>query len=163
MARTAEDSREDDARRRYADFLRSAGVDEGRVALEVLYLLPVEFVRAYRELYELCFSSDSGSARDNVKASGVGRSPMNTRSMSGAAGNGKKYYKGSWIIRSERALDEKRKLDRKLIRSGAAALGAARDSEDLVPDDRRGSDSAVRTCEECGKILSPAWIRCPFH
>lgn len=42
---------EDQVRVRVADALRSAGVNEGRVGVEVLYMLPKEFVRAYEELW----------------------------------------------------------------------------------------------------------------
>ena len=58
------DAVDDEVRRRLAARLRSAGVAEREVALEVIWWMPKEFVRAYEKLYLECFElSDSVGER----------------------------------------------------------------------------------------------------
>ena len=47
------DAIEREVQRRLTDYLVSAGVPQGRISLEVLYMLPTEFTRAYEELFSL--------------------------------------------------------------------------------------------------------------
>lgn len=65
---------EDQVRRRLADRLRSAGVSEREVAVEILYMLPKEFVRAYEELYlsALNMGDSVGQGAAGGKVGGVG-------------------------------------------------------------------------------------------
>lgn len=145
MARTTEDIIEEEVRRRLAERYASAGVEQGRVSLEVLYLLPPEFVREYVRLFHQALSEDlsgggGGMGKDEgqIKAkAGVRRRhkrvPATEEQMEeGKAGPdgetvavegtdrgaqaGQKRYKTHWVIRDEKALKAKSSVDRKLIR-----------------------------------------------
>jgi hypothetical protein len=67
---------EEEVERRLKDALRSAGVGEGRVALEVLYHLPKDFVRDYEELYFAIHGDESRGGiggRGKVDGRALGR------------------------------------------------------------------------------------------
>lgn len=153
---------EREARRRYADLLSSAGVDEGRVSLEVLYLLPPEFVRGYQQLFHDAlkeYPSGRGSADvDGRMISKVKNDDVASR-RSHIAGSSGKRHQNHWTIRSEAALSVKGKLDKQLRRAIARALGelsdlrradseerarraligAAGNDDEMEPDDRTES------------------------
>jgi hypothetical protein len=57
---SVEDRIENEVRRRIQDLLSAAGVDSDRVGLEVLYWLPSEFMRYYRDLFERALKLDGG-------------------------------------------------------------------------------------------------------
>lgn len=57
---SVEDRIENEVRRRVQDLLSAAGVDSDRVGLEVLYWLPSEFMRYYRDLFERALKLDGG-------------------------------------------------------------------------------------------------------
>lgn len=129
MARKFEDAVEAEVRRRYADLLASAGVNSGRLSLEVLYLLPEEFVREYIELFWEALREDISTGKSGgenpIKKQGEFRKGKLKRdretgeltpgSARGAQGGGKKY-RNHWLIRSEFALEVKQRVDRKLVR-----------------------------------------------
>src|SRR4051812_9240729 len=106
MGRNVQDAIEAQVRLRYSDLLASAGVDASRVALEVLYLLPPEFVRMYIELFDKSLSwspqSAGGGGKDEgrVKASGKSRKDMgmHTREMPGAKASGKRYRERNFAV-----------------------------------------------------------------
>jgi hypothetical protein len=149
MAKKAEDHYEQEVRRRYADMLAAAGIDAGRLSLEVLYLLPPEFVRMYTELFDKALSvsptsagpmgKDEGRVKKAVRREGVGARESQIKGT-------KKAHKKHWVVRSEPAMEAKRRLDRSLVRSVERALeqarrrdkvviGAATKSGPAVPDD----------------------------
>ena len=166
MPKKTEDVIEDEVRRRITSIASAAGLSRGRVELEVLFLLPTEFVRMYRELFDMALSDpvnpigDGGKDEGRVKARGTARDPMKARSMSGAAGGGKRFVAGAWPVRSEKALEEKRRLDKKLIRVVDQALSDARASGVRAPGPTTNGNPQ---CSSCGRIQSPNWVRCPFH
>ena len=166
VTRKFEDVVENEVRRRYADLLASAGVDSGRLSLEVLYLLPEEFVREYVELFWEALREDIPSAGggDNViKKAGEVKRNKKVRtgerdeqgrvrevavpgSNRGAQGGGKKY-KTHWLIKSEVALEVKRRVDRKLVRIIGSTRGevhaAMTDSKPRARSER-GADGKFR-------------------
>jgi hypothetical protein len=170
MAKTQSDKVEDEVRRRMVEILGSGGVGRGRISLEVLYLLPTQFVSMYRELFDRAFSdpikpqTDGGKDEGRVKKPIKG-DPVRNISASGAQSGSKKFRTGAWPIRSEEAVEAKRKLDRKLVKATEEALVAARRKplraagyqDELVPTDD------LRRCERCGQFQSKNWKRCPFH
>lgn len=165
MARTVEDQVEDQVRRRITDLLASAGVSRSRINLEVLYMLPPEFVRMYVDLFDRALgdpisrAGDGGKDEGRIKASGKSKDPMRARSRAGAQG-GKRFVAGSWPVKSEAALEEKRKLDRSLVRGVERALRAA----GSMGAGKKGSSKLdPPRCGTCGRIQSNDWLRCPFH
>lgn len=165
MAKTVEDRIEDEVRRRISELLSSAGVARSRLSQEILFLLPPEFVRMYRDLFDralgdpIARAGDGGKDEGRIKASGKSKDAMRTRSMGPAAGGGKRFVAGSWPVRSEAALEEKRKLDRSIIRAVERAMGAAGGGKPSHPQ----GNTLTKQCPECGKIQASEWLRCPFH
>src|SRR5262245_60822938 len=116
MAKTLADKVEDEIRKRVANAAAAAGVDNGRIELETMWLLPSEFVRMYQELYHMALGpavssgTDGGKDEGRVKAPGKPRDELRVRSMAGAK-PGKRYVNQVFPIRDEEALEAKRKLD----------------------------------------------------
>lgn len=190
MARDMKDVVEAEAQRRYTDLLASAnldalGIGSSRVATEVLFMLPGEFVRAYKELFEMALSwspqTPGGGGKDEgkIKASGKtkggkGEQGMHTREMGPAKSGGKRYTHRHFAIKSEAAVRAKSRLDRRLVRAADDAIRAARAENAEATDeisvgrgngDRRanGPLSGKRECGDCGRKLANGWVRCPFH
>lgn len=184
VPKNQEDVREDEVRRRIKEFLNAQGIDQGRVALEILYLLPTEFCRMYVELYDMCFSShlSTGAGRGGdegrVKASGSSppRDPMNARTIRSAQGSSKRYKEPATPFLSDLALDEKRKLDRRLTKAVSDAIGAARragsdrTSGSVETTATSGKDKGRQggarlrpRCPQCGRGQASGWERCPYH
>lgn len=186
--RSIEDQVQAEVRRRWADYWSGAGLDEGRLGQEVLFLLPVEFVRMYQELFELALQAnpsgaDSGSRRDEgqIKASGRtgardqhASAGMHTRELHAAVT--KPAFKQKWVLRSEVAGTEKRKLDRKIVRAVASALRVVKDEAARERAIRAGLDAGAkatpeigdkgdmrRICPTCSETLMTGWVRCPFE
>lgn len=163
MPQKFEDRVETEVRRRLTRAAAAAGVDRGRIELEVLWQLPPEFVRLYRELFDRALAdpikptSDGGKDEGRLKASGKPDDAMRARSMGPASSGGKRYVQGSWPIRDERALEAKRQVDRKITRivdSALSSLRAPRHKSQTVPAPK---------CARCGKFQKIEWSRCPYH
>jgi hypothetical protein len=167
MPKKTEDLIEDEVRRRLSALASAAGISRGRIELEVLFMLPTEFVRMYRQLFDMALSDpvtpigDGGKDEGRVKARGTARDPMKARSMSGATGGGKRFVAAVWPIRHEGALEAKRRLDKRLIHSVTKALQDAREASG-VRENGQETD-ATNQCRVCGQFQSPKWVRCPFH
>lgn len=152
-------------RRRLAEVLSSAGVDEGRVAVEILYLLPQEFVRGYEDLFHraLTTGEEGRGERDDQKAElGRGRKA--------AAKAPKKTGRGIWVVRNDRALGEKERVDRalrKLARGmkDAGGAGVGKDAVRKCGEARAERKTPIEDVQEgrsCGKWLEAGWKWCPF-
>lgn len=164
MAKTHQDRVEDEVRRRIAQHAVSAGVDRGRIELEVLFLLPSNFVRQYQELFHMALEDPTGgkgAGKDEgrIKASGKPKDKVRGTAADGShsAKSGKRFVAGHWPIRSEAALSAKQKLDKELVAAVEKAIGAARNPNGTVPS------GATRQCESCGRFQQAEWVRCPFH
>lgn len=161
VAKRVEDQIEDQVRRRLTEMAASAGVNRSRLSQEVLFLLPPEFVRLYRDLFDRALgdpvrrAGDGGKDEGQLKADRKSRDPMRARSRAGASSTGKRFVAGAWPIRSEQALEEKRRLDKILVRAAEKAMGAAQD-RNLVHIN-------LPRCTDCGRIQAGEWLRCPFH
>jgi len=154
MTRRFEDLVEAEVRRRMAERLSSAGLSEGRLSHEVLFLLPEEFVREYTELFFRALKEDTagmlgkvGGDEGQIKK-GIGRrrdkftrekpkkgeekGKLRDGNAQGARG-GEKGYKDHWIIKDDVAFEAKRRVDRKLRRIVQAAMRDARMHDDESP------------------------------
>lgn len=136
MPKNREDIVEDEVRRRVANILSSAGVDYGRVSLEVLLDLPSEFVRMYKDLYWQALSEDVSSSHitSQTPTRGVRKEGVGAREIQ-LSGGGKRY-KVHWIIRDELALKLKKSLDKKLVRAAEGALKELRKERTRKRDER---------------------------
>jgi hypothetical protein len=149
---------ENKLRLRLAEVLSSAGVDEGRVALEVLYLLPQEFVRGYTDLFHRALrAGDEGMGGRNDAKAELGRSLG--REKAGGKTPKKAGGRGPFAVRDEKALGEKQRIDRQLRKLARSMRdgGAAGTGKEQVS--RCGEDSDK---EGCGKWVESGWNWCPY-
>lgn len=169
MAKTHDDRVEEEVRRRLTNAAAAAGVDRGRIELEIVWMLPPEFIRMYRDLFGRALAdpispqSDGGKDEGRIKAAGKPADAMKARSMGGAAGGGKRYVNGAWPIRDERALDLKIRLDRKILAAVRESWDTLVQSKTLLGASRTGNETVPRRCTECGLFQRNEWLRCPFH
>lgn len=171
--RIADDRTEEIVRARVSQALSAAGVDERRISQEALYLMPQDFVRKYRELHEACLkyggersagsdgvSTDRAGSPGDESGSGVGKGSglgkrtrlgsksgldQSTRHMR-AKGGGKRWKDPAWIIKDERALEIKSRVDLRLSRIVEWIAEELRRME-------RGQDLSD-TCLGCGRAMS---------
>jgi hypothetical protein len=166
MAQSFEDRVEQEVRKRLTLAASAAGVDRGRIELEILFLLPPQFVRNYRELFDRALadpikpSTDGGKDEGRVKAPGKPGDAMKARSMGGAA-PGKKFIHGAWPIRDEVAVEAKRRLDKKILAAVKEALELVRPTS--IGAARMQNESIQLRCTTCGFFQKVDWIRCPYH
>jgi hypothetical protein len=145
---------EEKLRARVAEALASAGVGHGRVSVEVLYMLPDEFVQSYVRLFLRALREDvsgggmagegkaSGRAGDRMQRKGK---PVGKRKIPGVGGG--RRYRTHWVVRDEKALERKRKIDRRLRRI------AAEMSKRKVEDEK---------CGGCGRFIERDYLHCPW-
>ena len=153
---TIEDHIEREVQRRLTDRLASAGVSQSRIALEVLFLLPPDFVRAYENLFNRALKEpglegvgnrDAGSQVKRVSRKSRLSARGKTRIAEGAGAKAQsKRHRDYWIVRDERALKHKSLIDRRLRRM-------AREMFEQV----EGVDQRLkpRPCDRCGTDLIP--------
>lgn len=139
-----------------ADMAQAGGWPEGRLSMEVLYLLPRDFINSYIQLFHTALKEQapvvSGKGMDSVgagKAKGAASGLQTGRGKNGtrlqAQGGGKKY-KTQWMINSERALAKKQRIDAQL-------------RELAIEMSRQGGEAGQ--CRKCRKFLRAAWKFCP--
>ena len=168
MGKSYEDRIEEAVRQRLTNAAAAAGVDRGRIELEIVWMLPPEFIRLYRELFSRALAdpvspqSDGGKDQGRIKASGKPGDAMKARSMGGASG-GKRFVKGAWPIRDERALEMKNRLDRKILAAIRETWDTLVQSDRDVGAARLASQTVPRRCADCGLFQRNEWLRCPFH
>jgi hypothetical protein len=179
VPKSLEDKLQDEVRRRLVSIAASAGIDQGRLELEVLWLLPTEFVRMYRELFDLTFAdpikpqSDGGKDQGRVLKTAGHRSGVESGSRAG-----KRWVNPGWMVKSDEALEKKKNLDRKITRALVQTLSELRASRKLLESQEptaeterpiraahymKSARAQSRRCELCGYFQKSEWLRCPFH
>lgn len=171
MSQTHTDRVNDEVRRRMTEIAAAGGIDRGRLSIEVLFLLPPQFVRMYQSIFDaalddpvkpqLAANKDEG----RIKAKGKPRDDLKARSMGGAK-KGKRSVSGYWPVRDEDAMKIKDLLDRRIVR----AVGQAVDDLKLIRAARNEGRTYVGRpsvgqpqCPACGKFMKEDWVRCPWH
>lgn len=144
-----------EVQRRLTEALVAAGVSHGRISLEVLYMLPPEFVEAYTRLFWQAFQEplrESGSGKGPNGGNTKKKVPSTVVSsgVMSAANNGGKRFRTYWTIRNEDAFNRKKAIDRALKRLARKV--------DMGPGGKAGAnedDDAGRPCSGCGLDLRP--------
>lgn len=168
VSQTFEDRVEKEVRKRLTQAAAAAGVDRGRIELEILFLLPPEFVRRYRELFDRALAdpikptTDGGKDEGKVKASGKSKDLIRARTMGAAAGGGKRFVQGAWPVRSEVALEAKRRLDKRITALVVEALEMVSPAGVVGAAGAENGNRPVR-CDTCGIFQKLDWARCPYH
>jgi hypothetical protein len=148
---TPEDRIENEVRKRMAERLSAAGVNRGRISLEVLYWLPADFVRVYMQVVEMALRMDdslSSSAGSGVgdegratiakvgggPARGSGAGGLFTRSSGAHAKGGGGRYMRHWLVKDDDMMKLKSSIDRRIRRV----------IEDAIRDHREQLDARRR-------------------
>ena len=152
------------AEKYFTDMMSAAGMHVDRMALEVLYWLPRDFLTLYQELYMRALRNTDGGA------GGQGEAAAQTGALGKAkattATNGKRFKK-YWTVQDEHVLDMKGRVDRRL-RSIARDMHAELEELDWKRSRGEGKKHRVRTggkgplasCPECKVIVSLSWRYC---
>lgn len=149
---------------RIAEMVSSGGLTMGRGAIEILYLLPPDFVEAYTELFHQALTgTDGGSgARGEAaaKTRALGRAP-------GKAAKNTRRFRGLWTIGSEKALQNKELADKRLrtlardIKRGLQQL----EQEELAKGKKgaKGMKQFLERshCPNCRQFVKIEWKYCP--
>lgn len=156
---------EGEVRRRLTDRLASAGVGTDGVAREVLYLLPQEFVEAYRLVMMRALKLPGGVPGSEGEQVGVdqgrilaeGPTPSRYRGtekglgMKRQGGGGKRWKNTGWIVRDERWLQIKTELDRRLMELARMMREGQSLRRDRGRD--RGRDTRVQNVDAEGRVI----------
>jgi hypothetical protein len=173
-------------RKRLTEAASAAGVPFGRIALEVLYLMPPDFVQQYELLFTRALrapgSDIDARGRRAEEAAQVGKA--RNKGGRGVGGRSNVGSRGAFAVRDEEALKLKSAVDRqlrKLARTMAAAdEGVAEGSERGRMAEARGYSGGAgglglrgaaggagghggghARCAGCGRYLEGGWVFCP--
>ena len=156
-----------------SELASSAGLSADRVATEVLFYLPPEFLAAYEELFWATFKPQ-GSVPVGTRGGGIGKDALagtdgaaktkgQRKGTPGhvASGGGKKY-KEFWTIISDANYRKKLRIDAKLrdiartleaSRRTGGGTGAEGDQSHKCPTCRRFTARTDSFCSNCGTKL----------
>jgi hypothetical protein len=150
-------------KKRLADIMGDAGVGARRVAIELLYLLPADFVTTYEDLFHraILLGDEGRGAREDAQAE-LGRASGKTKGKDwgsrGGSGDGSR--KGSvFPVNEKEAFEQKEWVDRQLrklarqIKMGAGSGVAARV--------RCSGEDSNKNGNGCGRWLEEDWDFCP--
>lgn len=164
---------DDKVRIRLAEIMSSAGVGYNQISLEILYLLPREFVDRYIDMWTRALgpgikAPGEAMARDSE----LGRANTDTSKkglMVGAGSGGvSKRYKKIFVIADERALMLKDRIDKRLrgmAREIRRELGELEERGRLEEKARKSGEKLgnwMSKCGKCGKLGSAEWAYCPY-
>jgi hypothetical protein len=140
--------------RRLTEIFASAGVDSSRASLEVLYLLPRDFLIAYAELFEKALKLTEGGlgGADDIERRAAGRSADKGKRPMVGGGSAGRRYKEHWVVRDSGALELKGRLDKRL-------RGLGREVREEMSGDGGREKNRTR-CGRCGRIMAKDWNFC---
>ena len=159
----------------------SGGLSSGRLGLEILYLLPDDFVQFYGALFHRSLSVGDGSVMHG-RSGGVDKAKGNSGTVLGsdtrlqASGSGKKYKNTPLMIGNEDMLKLKQRLDGRLVQlqrefAEYMGIGLQGSSRDVGQSQALGGEAQVsRTsmpvtiqCRNtrCRSFLKREWDYCP--
>lgn len=152
-------------RKRLAELMASAGLGYNSISLEVLYLLPEEFIGRYIWLWEKGLGpagSGDAAGRQAARDGHLGRAQTKTASrgdkITGASSTGKKWKRMGLAVRDEKALELKDRIDRKL--RGIGRDIRAFELENMEGKGGLGKETAQ--CSRCARFGELNWKYCPF-
>lgn len=153
----------------------TVGVRADRVALEVLYYLPPEFLEAYEQLFHAAFGVPAGGSvgdkeggmtvdlQRSKRKDGTAREVTSGDTAKavgkavGATSGGGKKYREYWVVQSEVALRKKYRLDAKLKELAVGVQKKATEGGSL----RGAPPTDTQVCGGCKRFLEPVWKFCP--
>lgn len=158
------------AEARFADMMSTAGVDHGRMATELLFFMPKDFVDAYAEMFHRAFGG-----KDDSGANGRGQMDEEKRVLGKASGKGlqglggarRKTYKKYWVIADEGASMTKTRMDKRLRGIAREIRESLAEQEPGDENTTGGSTGAERKadgstrCGTCQQFVRRDWRFCP--
>src|SRR5436190_19055346 len=172
MPKDKRDKAKEDMRIQILKELSASGMlPQNRISLEVLYLLPQDFIEQYTTLFfealredakgtdlearagEMTQTTRSGAEKVKVRVSD--RRAGEGAVARGAQGEGTKRYRNAWVIRNEKALKLKGDIDGKLRDVTEDII------EGLKPDSRLAGTGRRCKGAGCGRFLKNEWRYCP--
>jgi hypothetical protein len=161
---------EDRLRIRMAELMSSGGLGYNQISQEILYLLPRDFIDAYIHVWEMALGpAGGGDARGAQLArdANLGKHKTETAYKGkriGAGGGGQaKRFKKFFVIRDDKALQLKGRMDRRL-RNMAREMMLYIDGSRLTADGEGSGEGGGRAiqCSKCGKIMVEGYRFCPY-
>lgn len=172
---------EDKIRIRLAEIMSGAGLGYNQISLEILYMLPREFVDRYIQLWEKAYGPPVRGGGDQMARDGeLGRAETSTRLkgkvVGSGAGGASKRFSRVMQMKDERAFRLKERIDKRLRSIGRDMR------EELLMMEGSGSDRqssrggskgrgskeiitsegiSVTQCGKCGRIMGEGWRFCP--
>ena len=144
MAELDERRVEERAQRKFTDLMASAGITQDRMATELLYFLPRDFVDAYSNLFHDIFQLDAGA---NARGQRLVKDAELARTKGSAKTNGKRHKK-HWVITNPKAFATKEKVDKKLRKIAREMRASQEDKQSQL------------TCSNCKKYMEEDWTYC---
>lgn len=160
---------DDRVRIRIAEIMSGAGLGYNQIALEVLYMLPREFINRYIELFGEAYgpvvrAPGDGMARDGQLGKAATQTRLKGIRVGAGAGGGGKRIARVFGMRNEDAFRLKERVDKRL-------RGISRDiREELLTINDRGvrevgvseEGVVVMQCKKCGRIMTRGFKFCPY-
>lgn len=152
---------------------QSGGLASGRLGLEILYLLPDDFVQFYGSIFHRAFNVGDSSVMHG-RSGGVERASGNTGTVLGsenrlqAQGSGKKWKNTPMTIGSEKVMKLKQRMDKELERithDAKTELQAMGEGGQGL--ERSGTSMSERETHRqctngvCRSFLKAGWKFCP--
>ena len=144
---------------RFTEMMAAAGVGHDRMAVEVLYWLPGDFLTLYQELYTRGLAGTDGNTGARGKAA----------EQTGAIGKAKgkalkgRKFKRYWVVQDENVLALKERVDKRL----RAITRDIRGELDMLDFERSrgegkeiGFGTVVNRCGGCGIVVGAHWVYC---
>lgn len=172
---------DDKVRIRIAEIMSSGGVGYNQISLEILYLLPVEFINRYIEVWEKAMGPGIKAPGDAMAHDAeLGKANTDTKKkgqvVGAGAGGVTKRFKRILTIRDERALMLKDRMDKRLrnmAREMRLELSGLTENtmenmkgvgiNEMVGDGNPNKLRGVRRCQPgCGKLFPVNYQFCPF-
>jgi len=150
-----------------------AGMDRGRVGVELIYCLPDRFVASYELIFntaltgQLSAVSGTGIERDKSAGRATGKANgivLGSESGLQAQGGGKKWRPSHTFLGPDDALAIKAAVDKAL---DDLSLRIDREMEDMANRRKDGEKGKLkrggRKCSgsRCGRFMQPEWRFCP--
>lgn len=153
----------------------SGGLPESRLGLEILYLLPDDFVQFYGALFHRALSVGDSSVMHG-RSGGLDKAKGNTGTVTGSdtrlqsSGTGKKFKNTGMTIGSEAMLKLKRDIDNELLRlvtvgkalerQAGGVQGLERSEKSRAGDAKTPQSHQCRN-GTCRSFLKESWKFCP--
>jgi hypothetical protein len=148
-------------RKRLAEIMSSGGLGYNQISLEILYLLPEEFIGRYIWLWEKALGpagSGEAAGRQAARNGGLGLARTRTEKKgvvpTGASPTQKKWKRMGLSVRDEKALELKDRIDRRL-------RAIARDIRAYEVEGMMAKQQTAQ-CISCRRMGDPNWKFCPY-